>query len=353
MIGNMKVTIIGSGSTGMATAAYLISKGVAVTICDEQTEDFPAIEKQGGIIARGNAMRGTFRPDALTDNFEEAIRSADTVIVCTSTGRHPNITDRCAAYAAAGQLFLFNPGNLGALMLRQKLERAGIRGVLCADTSGSFWACRRTGAGEVVVAMPLNAAKPVAASPAADTPAALERLAPLFPVCSAANVFEAALNSPNVVSHVGGAILNAIPIERAGKDYVFYLHGLGEPVFTLNEGLERERNAVMEALGLKVYKPSGNGFMRMIMDRSSHPELDCFRSLDGPSSFAHRYVSEDAACGVSLLIALAQLVGISVPLTTATAVIAGCLNSTDYIANGYSPAYFGLEGSAEEILAAI
>ena len=38
-------------------------------------------------------------------------------------------------------------------MLRQKLERAGTRGVLCADTSGSFWACRRTGAGEVVVAV--------------------------------------------------------------------------------------------------------------------------------------------------------------------------------------------------------
>ena len=350
----MKVTVIGSGSTGMATAAYLADKGFPVILCDEQTEDFSAIEKQGGILARGNAMRGCFPCTELTDNYEAAIGGAEVVIVCTSTGRHPKITDLCASYAKAGQLFLFNPGNLGALMLRKKLEKAGIAGVLCADTSGSFWACRRTGPGEVVVAMPLNAAKPVAACPAGDTEAALKILAPLFPVCASANVFEAALNSPNVISHVGGAILNATSIERGGKDYVFYLEGLSESVFTLNEGLEKERNAVMEALGLKVYKPSGNGFMRLIKDRSSHPELDCFRSLDGPSSFAHRYVSEDAACGVSLLISLAQAVNIPTPLTTATVVIAGCLNGTDYIKNGYSLAYFGLEGmSAAEAMAAI
>lgn len=335
----------------MATAAFLIEKGCKVAFCDTQAEDFPAIERQGGIIARGCAMRGCFKPLLLTDNFQEAVEFGKIVVICASVSRHKSIVEQCAPLARPGQLFLFNPGNLGALVMRRKLSKLDISGVYTADFSGSLWACRRTGPGEVIVALPFRPGKPLAACPASDTEHVIELLAPVMEASSSANVFEAALNSPNVVSHVGGALLNAVQVEAMKEKFIFYLHGLGEPVFTLNEALENERNQVMDQLGLAVYSRSGNGFLRLLMEYDSHPELDYFRNLDGPSSLSHRYVSEDAACGVSLLISLAHKLEIPVPLTEATVAIAGCLNHTDYLKDGYSLSYFDFDGkSVQEIL---
>ena len=349
-----KITILGAGSAGMTTAAWLEMDGWEVTLWDtpDQAGDFEAIRRQGGIILRGGSGRtGCRMPHRLTTDLREALEGTQRVLICTSAARHGEMARLIAPLAREGQAFLLNPGNFGSFLLRRELEKAGRTGVLLGELSSCLWACRRTAPGEVLSANPLKTGK-AAALPAADTPALLAAFEGVFPLEAAENVLEAALNSPNVISHVAGAVLNAVEIEKKGEEYAFFLDGLGESVLRCFAVLEKERNAVLEKMGLSVYNPSSQGFMRSIMDRDSHPELDWFRGLDGPSSFQHRYVSEDAACGLAMLVSLGRQYQVPTPLAQAFLTVAGVINGTDYLASGRTLESLGLGGlSPQDLLA--
>lgn len=337
----------------MASAAWLQSQGWQTTLCDtpEQAADFEVIRKQNGIILRGNTGKnGCILPSRLTNDFEEALDGADRVLICTSAGRHQEIAERVAPYARAGQAFLLSPGNFGSFLLKNALKRHQKTGVFVAELSGNLWACRSHAPGEVLVATPLKPAIRMAAFPACDTDAVLERFDGVLPLTAASHVLEASLNSPNVVSHVAGAVINAVEIERKGKEFAFFLHGMGESTLRCFSVLEKERNGVMEAMGMEVYAPSCEGFMRTLMNRESHPELDVFRKLDGPSDFSHRYVSEDAACGMAMLVSLGELCGVPTPFARALLTVAGALNGVDYLASGRTLENLGLGSQTAEEL---
>ncbi len=349
---NKRVTILGAGSSGMSTAAWLKSQGWETTLCDtpEQSE-FDAIKKQKGIILRGNTgSNGCHMPDRLTYDFAEALSDTDRVIICTSAGRHKEIAERVAPLAREGQAFLISPGNFGSFLFREELEKQGKTGVYVAELSGNLWACRSHASGEVLVASPLKPALKMAALPACDTENVIRIFDGVLPLEGAGHVLEASLNSPNVVSHVAGAIVNAVDIERKGKEFAFFLDGMGETTLKCFGAVEKERNAVLETLGMEIYSPSSEGFMRTLMDRSSHRELDLFRELDGPSDFAHRYVSEDAACGMAMLVSLGKAYKVPVSFCEALLVMARAINGEDYLVSGRTLENLGLDGLTKEEL---
>lgn len=348
-----KVTILGAGSSGMATAAYLTFSGCQVTLCDteSQASDFGIIRRQGGIILRGGSGKtGCALPYKLTNDFDEALGESACVIVCTSAARHPEIAQTVAPLAKAGQKILFSPGNFGSFQLRRQLDALGKQDVLVAELSGNLWACRRTAPGEVLVAMPLKQGT-IAALPARDTDAVIEAFREILSLKAGRNVLEVSLNSPNVISHVAGAVLNATQVERKGDAFAFFQDGLGEAVIHSFIQLEQEREAVMSKLGLTVYGASSEGLMRTLMSPDCPPSLHFFRALDGPSSFAHRYVSEDAACGVAMIVSLGKAYGVPTPLTAAYLTIAQSINETDYLRDGCTLENVGLSGlSVEQLL---
>lgn len=351
-----RVTVLGAGSSGMATAAYLTLTGWEVTLWDtpEQAGDFEAIRRQGGILLRGGSgITGCAMP-RLTTHLAEALADVRRVIVSTSAARHRALAEQIAPLAQPGQVFLLHPGNFGSFFFRRELDARGRGDVPAAELCGCLWACRRTAPGETLVATPLKERLKAAALPAADTGRVVEAFRGVLPLEAGTNVLEVSLNSPNVISHVAGAVLNAGGIERKGAAFAFFLDGLGENAIRCFRALEEERNAVMARLGLTVYSPSSEGFMRVLMDRGSHPELDLFRSLDGPSGFSHRYVSEDAACGAAMLVSLGRQYRVPMPVTGAFLTIAGLLGGRDYAAQGRTLENLGLAGRTEaQLLAAL
>ena len=349
---NRAVTILGTGSSGMATAAYLTLAGCRVTLCDtpEQAADFEHTRAQNGIILRGGSGKtGCVLPYKLTNSFEEALRDALCVIICTSAGRHEEIAERVVPLAREGQVFLINPGNFGSFGLRRRLDALGKENVAVAELCGCLWACRRTAPGEVLVAMPAKEGT-VAALPAADTQKVIDAFAGIWKLNPGKNVLEVSLNSPNVISHVAGAVLNATPVEKKGEQFAFFMDGLSETVIQTFIMLEEERKAVMDALELRLYGASSEGLMRKLMSPDCPEALYYFRSLDGPSSFAHRYVSEDAACGVAMLVSLGQAYGVPTPLTHAYLTIAQSINREDYLRSGRTLESLNLTGLSKEAL---
>lgn len=349
---NKNITILGAGSSGMATAAYLTLCGFRVTLCDteDQAADFAAIRTQGGIeLQGGSGKTGCAMPWKLTTDFAEALEDSSRILVCVSASRHEELARRCMPLSREGQVFLLSPGNFGSFVFRRKLSALGKNGVVVAELCGNLWACRRRAPGQVLIAMPLKQGV-VSALPSGDTGKAIAAFEGILPLKAGKNVLEVSLNSPNIVSHVAGAVLNAAQVERMGEAFAFFQDGLSEAVIHSFVALEQERNAVMEHLGLSVYGASSEGLMRKLMDYDGNEALSFFRALEGPSSFSHRYISEDAACGVSMLVSLGQTYQIPVTLTQAFLTVAGCINNTDYMKTGHTLNSLGLSGLMPEEL---
>lgn len=340
----------------MSTAAYLTLSGCRVTLCDtpEQAVDFDVIRKQNGILLRGGSGKtGCALPYKLTYDFAEALQDSDCVIVCTSAGRHKEIAERIAPLAQSRQSFLLSPGNFGSFVFRRLLDAHGKQDIAVAELCGNLWACRRTAPGEVLIAMPLKEGT-IAALPSVNTQKVIGAFQGILALKPGRNVLEISLNSPNVISHVAGAVLNATQLERKGADFAFFQDGLSETVIQTFIQLEAEREAVLNKLGLSVYGASSEGLMRKLMDPNCPEALCYFRSLDGPSSFSHRYVSEDAACGVAMIVSLGKQYQVPTPLTEAYLTIAQSINQENYLKTGRTLETVGLANlMTEELLASL
>lgn len=346
-----KLTIIGSGATALAAAATFTALGHQVTLTDipERAENLEAVRKRGGILLRGNGVRGHYTPAEITLDVAAAAAAADIIIVSAVAGRHREFARLIAPAARDGQVIVIVPGNVGALVFADVFQKAGVTAdVPLLDVQGNLFPCRITGPAEVNSGAGLRK-KRAAAFPAKNTADAIARLEGVLELEPAKNVFETALNAPNVINHLTSTVLNAAAIDHADGSFSLFLQGLTPSVLKGLDVAYREWRTVTDRLGYwQMENPTDH--LRQVADTSSHPELNVFRSLDGPGTLKHRYVTEDAPCGVALLVSLARKAGVEIPFTQGVLSIISALNGTDYYAEGRTLENLGLaELSLEEI----
>jgi hypothetical protein len=335
---NLKeITIIGCGASGQSTAAYFALSGYAVTLCDtEKTSEhtMDLIRKRGGILLRGNSGKtGLGTPARLTHDFKAALSGTYRVILCLGADRHEELAKLCAPYVNKDSCLILSPGNLGSVFFYREISAIhGENHAYIAEMSGNLWACRSTGEAETIAALPLKP-KQIAGYPYSSTGKVMEAFGDILELIAGQNVIETTLNSPNVVSHVSGVIPNASKIEQMKQDFVLMRDGLTPAVLKCGEAVEEERNLVLRGLKLDIYGPIMT-ISRRLYENANIPELSLFRSLDGPSGLFHRYMEEDASCGMALLVSLAGLLEIPVPVSKSLLLLAGCLNGKDYLQTG-------------------
>ena len=350
------VVIIGCGSTGKATSAWFTLQGMSVALCDTErfTPDMEDIRRQGGILLRGRAgVTGKAMPALMTTDFQEALATSKRVLICVPDYRQEEVAACCAPYLSAGHCVLIVPGNLGSLIFRRVLEGTGHTDLPClAEMSDNLWACRTTGNSEVLAALPLPP-KRVSAFPASDTHRVISTFADILTLIPGTNILETTLNSPNVLTHLAGTIPNAAAVEKSNGTFAFFRDGLSPAVIRCIAAVEQERNAVLAALGLQRYGGSA-ALCEALMNGNIPEGFDLFLTLDGPTDLKHRYVTEDAVCGMALLTSLAEVCGVEAPVSRALLTLASCLNDDDYAARGRTIANMGFSGlSLNEIMAKI
>lgn len=318
----------------MAAAAYLTIKGNQVILCDrEQEQRFRYIEDAGGITLEGvMETEVPVLPCCMTDDFQKAVGNASRILVCVSADRHREIMDLCFPYARDGQTYVISPGNLGAVIFVDRFYKEGKREITVAELVGNICPCRITGRARVLMAMPVGE-KRIAAFPACRTQMAIQAFEDMFRFRAARNIFEGMLNSPNLVIHVAGTLLNTTSIEKMGQEFALYTNGLTPSLLRCADAVEKERNQVLKELDYSAYTSTVSK-MHQMMDYGHHDELNYFRSLKGPASLEERYISEDASCSMALLVSLADEYGIEVPVCKALMTIANTVNGFDYYEHG-------------------
>lgn len=340
------ITVIGSGATAFAAAAYLTHKGHRVILCDTEERyrtRLSDIKETGGITTMGiMEMQKPAIPYIVTSDFKSAIEHACRILVCVSANRHQEIADLCSPYAGGGQTYIISPGNLGSMIFLNTFHKRGNRDITVAELVGNICPCRIVGKARVLIALPI-VKKRIAAFPASGTQKAIQAFDGFFGFSPAKNIFEGALNSPNLVIHLAGTLLNTTVIEKMGHDFSLYSHGLTPSLLKCAEVVESERDQILQTMGYSVYTRTVSNMYRM-MDYKNHGELDYFRTLKGPASLKDRYVSEDTACSMALLLSLAEEYGIRVPVCRALVTIANAVNGAEYYKDGRTLENMGVKG---------
>jgi len=256
--------------------------------------------------------------------------------------RHERLAEICAPFVRDGQNIVISPGNAGSLVFASQFRKKNVKArPRIAELEGNMYSCRLIGPAKVFVALPASP-KYVAAFPAAWTQKVIEDLKGMYNLLPATNVFEAALNTPNVVIHLAGSLLNTGVIDQSEGEYYLYRQGLTPSVMTCIEATHAEKASLFRRLGYVDRSPID--FLKKLAQQGEFPELATFRGLNGPQSIKHRYISEDASTGVSLIVSLGKAFDVQTPLSSALIALASAINKVDYLGNGRTLERLGLAG---------
>lgn len=324
----MKVAIIGGGNTGCVMAAEFTLRGMEVTLCEKKEywpEHIDAIlANDRKIVLKGNDLQGEARIHCITDDLEKTVAENDVIVVSLVTWRRPELYDALKGKLRTGQTVLFSAGNFSSIQLRN------VVGMDCpaiiGEMMGNVFPCRMIGDTTAFIAVPFKG-QSCAAFPGKDIDKLAAVVDRIFPCKKVKTVFEAALNAPNVEIHLCASLLNLGAAEK-DEHFGIYKDGLSEGVVLCAEAISREMKALMDKMGYSfaTHVP----MIKMLRQYDKFPELDAFRSLEGPNSRMHRYIHEDAGCGDSLLLSLAKKIGLDLPVLRSFVTIASAINGLDY-----------------------
>lgn len=326
-----KVAILGGGGTGCCFAAALTLRGFMVNLFEEKkywNEHIDGILKAGGVEVTGHDVTG-FAPIAnITDNLEDAIRDVDVIFVCMVAWRHMWLAEALKPLVHEGQTIILSAGNFGSIRIKQTLGMDSP--VIVGEMLGNIFPCRMIGEGKAIIAFPYGPKK-VAAFPARDNDKVVAAMSQFLACSAAKNVFETALNVPNLVNHLAGSILNTCAIDR-NPAFALYQDGLSEHVIDVQVAVEKEKEQVINAMGYIMVNHTD--LCKLLVQYDKFPEKDAFRSLAGPDSMTHRYIIEDASTGQSLIIDLAERLGLDMPVMKALVLLASVIDKRDFRAEG-------------------
>ena len=314
-------------------------KGEDVILCDEKEEfgeEFDIIQTKGHLI-QGPEFYNQYVPVKVTGYISHAME-AEVIFVCVSALRQEKIANWMKPYVKIKHCIFIMPGNLGALCFYRLFKDEGIEYNILAEISECFWACRKIGLGKVVSALPLSEKK-VNSVPNEKTKEAVTLLKQWFPVVQGNHVIENMLNSPNVLTHLSGTILNIGEIERRKHNYALFLDGLNNIYLDCLEILENERKKVLDAYDMMSYGVPMRAFFEKIEEENQTDLWRCFKTLSGPDGINHRYVTEDAMCGVALLVSMGKKRQICIPVTEALLILA--FSKNDYVMTGRTVEWIG------------
>lgn len=343
-----RVAVLGGGGTGCCFAAALTLRGFEVCLFETKEywhEHIDGIMKKGGVEVTGQDVTGMAHIAEITDDLEKAVSGVDTIFVCMVAWRHQWLADSLKPLLKAGQTVILSAGNFGSIRLKRTFGMDSP--VVVGEMLGNIFPCRMIGEGKAIIAFPYGPKK-VAAFPAKDNEKVVAAMGRYLECSAAKNVFETALNVPNLVCHLAGSVLSTCAIDR-NPNFALYADGLSEHVIEVQLAVEREKEQVIQAMGFLMVNHTD--LMKLLVQYDKFPEKNDFRFLSGPGSMDHRYIVEDSTVGQSIIIDLAERLGFEMPVMKALVLLASVINHRDFRAEGLKLDDLGMAGlhTAEEI----
>lgn len=358
----MKITVLGAGNGGYATAADMTLRGHEVTIFEHPEfaervaglRTNPTIE----VVDIDQKPMATARLHRVASDPRDAVRGADVLLNPVPIYGYEAFARAVAPHLVDGQyLYTFGKGG-GSLVYARVLREMGCSAkVFLGETNTLPYGATRLG--DHLVRMEAPVREQITGSfPASNTRAVVKKLQEIYDdynIRAAENVLETLLVDYNALTHVAPMICNAARIASRFHEAEFHLFGPDEcppPVVEIIRAVDRERMAIGKGLGLTVNRLEEEvarvGWGPKGRERDVLPLYDCVHSeklevCEGPYSLKARHLTEDVPYGLVAYCSLAKFAGVEAPVSAALVTIASVLNGEDYWKTGRSLEKMGID----------
>jgi opine dehydrogenase len=342
----MNIAVLGGSNGAFATAADLALAGHRVRLWRRAETELAAVREAGGITLVADGRHGPARLDRATADLGEALDGAELVIAPLPATTHDDLAKRLGSLLTERQIVLLTPGTFGTFAMAREIARAGGRFPLAFAETGTLpYLARKTGPAEVKVAV-RAANLPTGVFPAAHTETVLARLSTLFPVRGCVDALDAALTNAGPIIHPPLVLLNAGAIDRGRFD--IHAEGTTASVRRLIDAVDGERLAARRGWGY----PPPHYEMATYYDESlaanglygagAQAKVVASGLWSEGLSFEHRYVTEDAARGLSFFESAARTATVASPATTGLLLLFGVLLAREFSGRGRALEALGL-----------
>jgi opine dehydrogenase len=357
----LKIAVLGGGNGSFAAAGDFALQGHDVRLW---RRDAAEVEKHRAAGSRITVKDSNGRHDVqlalVTTEIADAIRDAELTLCPAPAFAQPDIARLIAPHLADGQVVFLPPATFGTMIFAKAVHEAGNRArVSFAETGTLPWLTRKHGPFEVAITIRAKRL-PVGVFPFATASHALDVIGRAFPgvIEPCGDALSGALMNAGPIIHPPLIVMNAGPIEHFEK-WDIHKEGTQAAIRRVTDTLDAERIAVREGLGYGTphfplahhYASEGEQWM---YGRGSHDRLtDSGDWRERIVLREHRYMREDLRLGLSLLVSVAELAGVSTPLANAFLAIGGAICGEDFLEGRRTLATLGLGHLDREQLQAL
>lgn len=342
----MKIAILGGGHGCYAAAGDLSEQGHEVRLWRRDAKALQAVI-DGGVIRIKDARGARDVPIALaTGDIKAALDGAQLIVLPTPALAQEDIARCMAPHLADGQVVFLPPGTFGSYVMAKLVWDSGNHAsVSFAETGTLPYLARKHGPAEVAITIRATRL-PTGVFPAAHADHAYAVIARAYPAMErCGDALSGALMNAGPVIHPPLIMMNAAPLQHF-PEWDIHNEGTQPAVRSVTDRLDSERIAVREALGYGApHFPLADHYNNdQWMYGDAHKRLvDSGDWREHIDLHSHRYMREDTAMGLALLVSVARWAGVDVPVASGLLAMAGAIVGEDLARGKRTLAGLGLD----------
>jgi opine dehydrogenase len=309
---------------------------------------FAPVLDTGTITVTDHRGRRDVRIAHPTLSLAEAVSAADILLIPLPATAQAGLAAELAPHLRDGQVVFLPPGTLGSIVFAQAARAVGNGAdVSFAETGTLPYLVRKHGPAAITISV-YATRLPTGVFPAKNRDHALGALTQLYPAIEPiADALSGALMNAGAIIHAPLILMNAGPLEHFDA-WDIHNEGTQPSIRRVTDALDRERIALRVALGYPAphfpladhYATEGDTWM---YGRGAHARLtdsgDWREKID---LLSHRYMREDTALGLTLLMSVGRWAGQPMPIASGLVAIASAVTGDDLYAGGRTLEALGL-----------
>ena len=341
------VSIIGSGSFGMAMASLISQKVEKVSLIDplQSNKDSVQVKK----IKLTGAIDIDVTLDDVRNNYDQ-ISKSDIILLTLTGDLLENIFIQLLEKIKKGQHIILFPGAFSAIALRNLIgEQGQLKDITISEAVSLPFVCDMVDANTIQIHKFKNKLK-LSTFPHSLNSRVLDILNTFIDIfIPARNLLETSMENINSVIHPLPILLNIVEIENKGSEFKHYIDGVNPTISRLIEQMDRERLEVGKAFSLNLIPVLDQLKMYYGQNKSKtvyeyiNSSLSPYKEIKG-FGINSRYLTHDIPNLVVPLSFLAEIVNVKTPLIDLTIKLASIILEKDFRETGNNLNKLQMEG---------
>jgi opine dehydrogenase len=343
----MEIAVLGGGHGCYAAAADLSERGHKVRFWRRDARAFQPVLETSTVTLKDERGERPVRISKPTLDIGAAVRGAELLLIPSPATAQADIARAIAPHLQDGQVIFLPPGTFGAYVMSEIVRAQGSRArVSWAETGTLPWLTRKHGPS--MAAITTRATRlPTGVYPARDTEHAYAVIRQAFPVIEPCeDALSAALMNAGPIIHPPLILMNAAPLEHF-PEWDIHNEGTQPSVRAVTTALDNERIAIRAAIGYAApHFPLSDNYEndQWMYGDSQKKLIDSGDWREHIDLHAHRYMVEDTAIGLPLMVSAADWAGCEAPVAKGLLAIAGAILGRDLRQSERSLEALGLAG---------